>query len=499
MIKVIPSGSFDFGIPVASLIDLHTRGIDRAWMIKRASVLTRELMDLRPKDGHAFIHLISLGAQEAYGANRNGDGFPEKRGTYELLNPKQGTPKIIQMADGLVNRHSTFTKFGHVFKHHQNDDPKKKIGDIYAEAYNPEMKRGELVIDVPMNDKAREEMGAIPHDWSSKVDKLASGKDIAFSMACKVAYDICSNCGNRSPNRRMYCEHLADHMSDLTKEGHQNFAINDVPDFFDISDVFRPADRIAWSLRKVAALSENYPPIGGAALAEAWGLDLPPGWLDLSSTEASFKRAAARKLADMEKQIDAVATGLNNSHINQLHHGAPCGNIPSKAMEVLKSVKLGEALQALGDAQILLGFDDFLTLVAETKMGSAAGDIGLVKKMLPGLYDRLVKSGEIEECVTDSAYDLLHTAVPRRVKDAVWELMKDHSFAPECVEKRAQVSVIRGRALALPTRAEKQAAVQAPSSLLAKEYAKYQLAFAKAAAGNQLVTGLTTLLNSTTV
>ena len=497
MIKVIPSGSFDFGIPVASLVDLHSRGIDRAWMVKRASVLTRELMDLRPRDGHAFIQLISLGAQEAYGANRNGDGFPEKRGTYELLNPKPGTPKIIELADGLVNRHATFAKFGHVFKHHQNDDPEKKIGDIYATAYNPEMKRGELIIDVPLTDRAREEMHAIPHDWASKVDKLAQGKDIAFSMACKVAYDICSNCGNKSPNRRLYCTHLADHMSDLTKEGHQNFAINDVPDFFDISDVFRPADRIAYSLRKVASLNEM--PVGGAALAEHWGLSHPPGWLDLPSPEAAFKRAAARKLADMEKQVDAVATGINNSHINQLHRGAPCGNIPAKAMETLKSVKLGEALQALGDAQILLGFEDFLNLVAETKTGSAAGDIDSVKKMLPGLYGQLLKSGEIEECVMDSAYDPSHTAVPRRVKDAVWELMKDHSFAPECVEKRAQLSVIRGPALALPTRADKQAAVLAPSSLLAKEYAKYQLAFMKAATGNQLATGLTTLLNYTNV
>lgn len=183
MLKVVFPQAFNFNAPTARLMDVHARGVDAAWMQKRAAVLTAELKSVRPEKGHSFIHLITMGAQEYYGANRNGDGFNEKTAKWELPAPKKGTPKIITLDGGLTQNHRTFLKYAHVFKDHVNKDPDLRSGDVHAEAYNPDMHRGELIIKV-QNDK-----------WEPELEKLASGDDIAFSMSCKVPYDICFAAG----------------------------------------------------------------------------------------------------------------------------------------------------------------------------------------------------------------------------------------------------------------------------------------------------------------
>lgn len=490
MIKVVPPGSFDFHAPVASLMDVYSHGVDRPWMQKRGAVLSDAIRGIRSEKDAAFIHLISMGAMEYYGSNRNGDGFNEKQGTFEFPEPKSGVNRLYQMAGGLIEYHPTFMKRGFVYKHHQNTDPMKKIGMIHAESYNPEMHRGELIIKVPLSEKKAEEMGCIPHPWAEKVAKMADGKDIPFSMACKVAFDVCTICGNQARNRAEYCKHAADHLGEITKQGHLICVINDAPGFFDISDVFKPADRIAYSLRKVAADLA----IGGAALAEELGVTLPDYMLDFSSKYGAAKLAIARKLAEIEKQVDAIALAKHNPHIKQLIPGTPSGRIPAETMGVLKGARLDEALGALGESGILLSPQDFFELVTGAKTASVTGDISVVPEVLPGFYNRLLSSGEIDECAADSAYDSSNTAIPRRVKEAVLQIEKDHSQFAECAEYRARKSVVCDQAPTFKTASVKQAALSASSSLLAKEYAKYQLSFAREATGN-LTNGLTVLQN----
>jgi hypothetical protein len=486
MLKLVLSNSFDFGMPAASLIDVYSKGIDRCWLEKRAAVLTREIADLVPERGHSYIQLITMGAQEFMGFNRNGDGFNEKRGMFELAEPKKGVDKIIQMSDGLTKYHSTFKKNAHVFKHHRNDDPAKSIGEIYAEAYNPEMHRGELIIKVA-NDHP---------DWRDTVEDLARGKDAAFSMACKVAYDICSYCGNRARTRREYCDHLLKDMTDMDKSGHAIFAINDEPNFFDISKVARPADRIAWSLRKVAAY--ELAPIGGAALAEEFGLTEPSAALTRSSLAASRQKlAAVEKLSAIEKKVDSVARGEDNPHLKSLLGGLPEGDLPDGEMKKLKGAKLPSALGGLADAKICLSVKDFMRLV----MGSSTDEDAIsdllpsVKGRLPGIFSRAKDSGESDELASDGAYDSEPTAIPRQIKEMLGSVMGDHSMAEGPVLRRIRITIIRGGPKhKLETNSEKSAAVSPQAEQIAREYAKYQLAFVSGA-DQSLTNELTVLRN----
>jgi hypothetical protein len=886
MIKVILPSSFDFEVPVVRLMDVHSRGVDRAWMQKRGAILTNEIGRIRPEPGHSYLHLIALGAMESYGTNRNGDSFNKQACEYNLPEPKKGVPVTIKLASGLLGHYQTFLQ-GHCFKHHQNKDPERKIGDVKEAAFNPDMNRVELIIRVPHN-----------NEWNADLEKLANGKDIPFSMACfppgalvklsnsqeipieqvlvgativthmgrhrhveavmhrpycgdlvvmravgliepvkatpnhkiwvrptlkgkaqicpvcskafrslrahlrqkpdvqhqlayrdygryaenwcpaeqvatgdyvrtpfnrkttsngcqhlavvlgyylsegnvfsykrasvtdssrgvdfsfnisetnlvenlcnelrqlgyskiktynrksnvtvvrvssvklydemlrlggkyswgkqialevmewepsvqlklvdafldgdghfsrshpdlvgttvsrtlafqlaemcwrndvparvnsyqskqarkrraylvviqgrfidkfstskrpqsyqykssirtishlkhqrqggtaiyvssvvmayvekgfvyrrvtrvsrefydgpvfnltvaddhsyvingvavsncKVAYDICSICGNRASNRGEYCDHLSNHMTEITKTGHQVTAINDVPNFFDISKVIRPADRIAWSLQKVAAIDCLTEPVGGARLAEMLGVSAPDAVLYQGSPAIAQKVASARKLAAIEKLIEGVARGEDNAHVRKLMSGCPHEQVPADDMEKLRSVQLGTALQGLASAQICLSVRDFLRLVAGDE--SASGGADMVEDALPGMYNRLLQNGGIEECAADSAYDPADTAIPRQIKEVLGKLAGGHSLADGPLQGRVHVTIIKGFMPGLPKRASYDSVAVSPEiQKVAKEYAKYQLSFLEAVGTNPLSTGLTVVRN----
>ena len=128
--------------------------IDSDHMIKQAasSAISEKLMrEHKPDKDHFAVHAIALGADEFYGPNRNGDGWPEKM---------------------LVRDHPTFVSHGHFFREHRNTDPKLKIGDVKAAAYNDAMHRVELIIHG--HKKLAEE----------EYEMVKAGKELSFSMSC---------------------------------------------------------------------------------------------------------------------------------------------------------------------------------------------------------------------------------------------------------------------------------------------------------------------------
>ncbi len=470
MIKLVLSASFNFDSPAASLIDTYSRGLNYEQLQKRASAFTEKLArSIKPDPDHSYIHLISLGAQEFFGPNRNGDGFNEKSGEFEFPNPYPGAAKRQKLGGGLMEYHSTFSKHAHVFKNHKNTDPALGIGDVFAEAYNPEAHRGELIIKV-----------ANEHpDWCEDLQGLAAGKDIPFSMACKVANDICSICSKRSRTRAEYCEHLANNITDITKEGHATFAINDVTDYFDISKVRRPADRIAWSLYKAASFDR---PLSGAALAEQLGVVFPRlALFEGAHSARREKLAAAQKLADIEKRVSAMARGEDNEHLKSVAKAIP-EDLDDKDVDRLRSCQLCDALQALSDAQICLSVKDFMRLILKNEHRSSIPDLlPRVKSRLPGIFTRLLDSGDADDITSDGSYDLKNvSSVPQHVRELVSRLANDHSSGHSPVLRRMQITIIRGaKKPELRKEEEKSAASTVEAEGIAREYAKYQLSFVK--------------------
>jgi len=471
MIKTV----FPFAGPnvqIARLVDVHSRGIDRDWMTKRAAVLTKELSSVRPEKGHSFIHAISMGCMESYGANRNGDGFNEKSARFEFPEPEKGGPKSRILDGGLQQYHNTFTKYAKVYKDHVNKDPDLASGEIVAEAYNPEMRRGELLIKV-QNDK-----------WEPELEKAANGEDLAFSMSCRVPYDTCSICGHQAPSRKEYCDHLKNEMTHVKSAGHQVFAINDRTTYFDYSGVFRPADRIAYGLRKVAAygvMPDEFIP--STQLAEMWGISAPTNvLLDTSPLPVQEKLAAMERLAAMEKQIEATGRAISP----EIDAAAECPAMKDDQLDTMRGCDLNELMGALSQSKISLPIKDFFRLILGNKYDSVAGDVSEAEDMLPGIFNRMLSSGDGVEDVTGmKTYDPAAGLLPKRVRDMIGGMVPDMSLGDEPVGRRVQISIIRGGGPAKTVKVShvKRAGVNKAAAYLAKQYVAYQLAFSRSLEG----------------
>jgi hypothetical protein len=264
---------------VASQISL----IETDKNIKSASndPITRELLsDLKPDKDHFMCHLIALGDHETYGPNRNGDSFP-----------KEACQKYID----------TFVKNGYFYREHKNRGKKDSIGTIKAAHYNEDMGRVELVI---WGDKKLAEP-----EW----DLIKSGNALSFSMSCSVPNDRSNLDGTLHKTTAEYDDNLKYKMNQYIPEFKKYaFVYNDEPNWFDISKVAKPADRIAHylvydqgdveneSLQKCASHGRV---ISSAELAEREGVIIPDGSSLSYGCVSSTKQATLEKLAALEEKL----------------------------------------------------------------------------------------------------------------------------------------------------------------------------------------------------
>ncbi len=187
-------------------------------------------------------------------------------------------------------------------------------------------------------------------DWLSK---LEGGQKVAFSMGFDCKYDVCSICGHEAPTAKDHCDHIMHKLGEVLSDGRVVYMRNPNPHYFDISTVWKPADRIGYALRKVAA--ENGV-VGGHELAEMMGIR-PWG---------SMKQATLLRLAELEKHT----AGL----------GHTVSTAPSKlSTEAVKSLKtactrhgVDAVLQHLHSSGAMLSFEDFADVViGQSKLASA--------------------------------------------------------------------------------------------------------------------------------
>jgi len=192
MIKVTFSDSYKYNDPTVSLVDMHSRGVDKQWIEKNAAHSLLPAFDtIKPESNKTLIRLIAMGAADTYGSNRNGDAFYKSAAKLDLVDPdwsklktRSGdihTKSAETFSDattrGLIECHDTFVKHGHVFRNHKNKpqhgDPIH--GQIKASAYNDKMNRVDLLISVD-ND-----------EWRDDLQKIASDENVPFSMACIIS------------------------------------------------------------------------------------------------------------------------------------------------------------------------------------------------------------------------------------------------------------------------------------------------------------------------
>ena len=457
MIKVIQPGAQDFSEPVAALIKISSRGllgVDKQVLIKRAGAeFADKLQHIKFAKDEVPVHMIAIGATEDYGPNRNGDGFSR---------------------ECCQQYHPTFEKFARFYRDHANKNPAKSFGIVKASAYHEPMRRIELVVALNGSKEAAERNGGLLAD--KEIEKLAADKDIAVSMACKIPFDKCSACGNSAKTRAEYCdssEHgghckaggLKHNIGRVLEDGHVLHADNPNPSFFDISHVFRPADRIAYisgKLEKAAGVST----MSGAELAEQLGVTAPIGFE--FSTPPSVR--GQLQLAVLNQLVQAEKSGALAQNWTQVALASSPAVQPPIDVSSFSAIKLAEVLRGLADVGVILPLRDFLTLTVKS---ADARLISAVSYALPSVFSDVANNTDVVALLENNSYYPAPSAAPA-VRAWAEKVAITHSVLPLNIEKRAYLAALRNVRTA-EFSLEKQASGNAETAL-AQHYALYKIA-----------------------
>lgn len=304
MIKVsLFNGSEEFGpaaVPLFGVADSYFEKVASSTLLPEVATYIGQL---RPRNDSQYVLVNAMGAGEYYGSNINGDRFAEA-----ALVHSPSSWKGIPVYDQVISKtwsygFPTFYQ-AHVFPHHRNKDVKRALGFVELAAWNPHMKRVELVTRL-------EQSLCMKFGGEGIWDKLKAGGYPDVSMGTKVPFDTCSICLDRklyqramdtyvpgkhkspgeaillfhthlkekngvgirgvSITRKDYCVHARTQMNFILPDGRKVWVDNDFPKFFDISFVFIGADKIAKAMLKIADGGRVYSFMGSAELAEKLG------------------------------------------------------------------------------------------------------------------------------------------------------------------------------------------------------------------------------------
>ena len=466
MIKIIAPGAQTFDVPTMEMIKVSNKGLrgdDLRSFVKRAGhEFADKLRDVHVSPGEQLVHLIAIGSTEAYGPNRNGDGF------------KSATCRKF---------HPTFVKHARWYRNHQNKDESKSYGIIKMSAFNEAMKRVELLVALNGTKEAADRNGGLVAD--KEMQKIASGSgDWGVSMACRVPFDVCSGCGNKAPSRAQYCTDQTckyggcyNNLTKVAADGHVLHVDNPDPTWFDISDVYRPADRIAYVFghMKAAAAANG---VGGAMLAEELGVTAPYRLhMDSADDRAMNLIKLAYELAEFENSLESGVLGTSvRDSVILIDKTASVNNIPTGALTGL------QIWRALSREKIALSVKDWLEVInanSEISVKAAAADVAA---RLPGVFSRLVEdSASLEYCLGERVCDPSMAFPSSSVQEWASKLAYDKSISPNMFERRVSRYMLSGNTKTASFKARPSGLIKAASydesEQLARRYAAYQLYF----------------------
>jgi hypothetical protein len=462
---------WDYGMPVVSMLKVSSQGLrgsDFDSLVKRAGHhFADKFRDFKCAKDQIPLHVIAMGATEKWGPNRNGDGFTEhalkKYGHTFISKPlsKQGA---------------------YWYKNHQNKDYRKSYGIVKDAWYNPEMCRQELIVLLNGEKSAadRNGFGFVDND---ALDKIARGDDIPVSMACRVPFDKCAYCQNQARTRADYCTAetckaggMREKLAQVVKIGNDlfhNYVDNPSPNFFDISKVFRGADRTAFAgpadyIQKAAFADGHLP--GGAELAELLGVEAP--------FKVALDTDTAYITNDRIRNQVKLAYGLAQLEMQRQEHNERTKRAfdsrlqPPFDFSAIKTAnQVPEALAALADQCIVMKLADFARLTGRIKTSSHA------TQLLPGVFTRLTQTGDIVGALESNPYAPSDNYPSDRLRTWAKHAAETYSLDPEFIGRRAMRSEIRSYESPSVNVQEKVAwdGNDPEAAKLATDYALYQV------------------------
>lgn len=414
------------GEPRVQLLEPH-RG--KAGFYKHASQEVNDyLSTVESCPGKRYVLVLAMSAGEYYGPNRNGDAFAESP-------VKIKGEWAVAPGETLIDHYKTFETHGCCYRHHINKDPNKKLGDIVKAFYNHKMHRVELLLEVD------EDRG------NDIVRKLDCGEFPGVSMGCRIRYDVCNICGNQAPTRDQYCEHVNGlnpefGMNQLLPDGRKCFVWNPSPTLFDISFVFKPADRIGYTMQKVAYSS--------------------PYELKLSADlgneveRLTDKRAALQKLSDIDKIIHGEVVDVNNAGLGPSELNATKSlvknivprvipkmeELPETLLQNMAQHSLPKILSSMNACGMVPTSPEIYYVIScqqglkprrdiASRIASTQGILADILSAIPQVFDIFEERGltKVSEALVDN--NLVDQISPYTEKRALWSEYVAQKYIPE--------------------------------------------------------------------
>lgn len=444
---------------MSRLVDMDSRYKSAA-----SELISKELIEQhKPDRNHFMIHLVGMGAHERYGPNKNADAW---------------------LAKELARKHGTFVKNAHVYREHKNKDPDTQgVGQVKYSAFDCSpggMFRVELLTHVDIS-KAED-----------MYEMAKAAKELSFSMSAKVPHDVCSCCRKQARSRLEYCDHIKwtplQYLPEFRKYA---YVENPDPDFFDISEVGNPADRLSRyleyrfhqgeELRKAAAAGAV---ILGADWAEYNGLMVPKeAAVDMLLKGEGLE--LLKKLAAIEAEITEVRSNQTSAtsaraHLLKAAAATLESGLSQTQIDTLRSVRVGTLFHELAKRACVMPFDVFYAVVTGRPVDKQAEDEEFNKAAasLPEIFKLLMGEsfdGGLPGMFTADSHNTV--ACDSRRNDAVQELMDvaDDRFCVSPEKTKPRVMRITMTRMSEPRMALKSAATDGFAKDIAKAYGVYQM------------------------
>jgi hypothetical protein len=336
------------------------------------------------------------------------------------------------------------------------------------------------------------------YDISVRDDETFTAFGYAISN-CRVKHDVCSGCGNKAKSRDEYCGPdlckyggCRDNLAKTFEDGHTLHVDNPDPVFFDISNVFRPADRIAYTLGRAhyrTKHAEAFEEMAKAAADHQFGVEkrasssmaarlgiTAPLWLYDDGPWADPRIVGQMKIANelinLETKIGGEARNERDRAFLKVVYPAAF-DTPT----VHKGpIKLAHVVTALAHQKCMLPVLQFITLLTGECTTKTANAADRVAERLPGVYNRLASDPQLEEALRSNPY-LPTGAVPTKMAHWALNHAAEWSLDRPRVIERLQLSVLRQPDYSGERREMTKVATVDGTEELAKQYALYQIGF----------------------
>jgi len=398
MVKVVIPESWDGIGELAARLVFDTSDLTKV----ANTIFGMDYEDMKPDKDHVGLHLVALGDYEHFGLNRNFDGFS-----------KEACTKF----------YPTFVEDGTVFEHHKNMDKTKGIGQINKAAYNEKMGRVELFVHAHKEKAAKH------------LDRLEKEGSVPVSMACRVDYDTCNVCGARRKNRHddTTCDHLKYQFGKEAEDGTIIGTMNPEPKWFDISFVTKPADRIAWDLKKVASEADKN------EFYRKWAEDLESGLTVpahvLMTTElAREKLACLQRLVSAESDMRASSESkLGRAYRDLVKQAAVSSEISAQDIDALRAFDPSDVFSKLASVGVVLPPKSFFQYVFGSSLPGVSEYADAAISKCAEAFTNSLKTPE-KACVNER-YDItgVRSRIPPTLIDSV---CKSASVTPDQVNNR---------------------------------------------------------------